>query len=141
MTQEITEACDPGQAVCNGARSQGVSLGWANGIQGRRAGRVKQRFLHYKSGGQHSDSDAASSTKRKLYICFVGFKKAFDLVPHCTLWQVLEMRGMKGKVLDSLKTMYAADKACVVTAEGPTGLFECGIGVKARVPSKRFALS
>lgn len=77
----------------------------------------------------------AKQAKRKLYCCFVDFKKAFDLVPRQTLWDVLEQRGMKGKVLASLQTMYAADKACVLTPDGPTDLFECSIGVKQGCPA------
>ena len=77
----------------------------------------------------------AKQTKRKLYCCFVDFKKAFDLVPRQTLWSILEQRGMKGKVLSSLQTMYAADKACVLTRDGPTDLFDCSIGVKQGCPA------
>ena len=77
----------------------------------------------------------ARQEKRKLYCCFVDFKKAFDLVPRQTLWQVLEQRGMKGKVLTSLQSMYAADKACVLTHQGPTDLFDCNIGVKQGCPA------
>ena len=77
----------------------------------------------------------AKQDKRKLFCCFVDFKKAFDLVPRHTLWNVLEQRGMKGKVLTSLQTMYAADKACVLTRDGPTALFDCSIGVKQGCPA------
>ena len=77
----------------------------------------------------------AKQAKRKLYCCFVDFKKAFDLVPRQTLWSILEQRGMKGKVLSSLQTMYAADKACVLTRDGPTDLFDCSIGVKQGCPA------
>ena len=77
----------------------------------------------------------AKQTKRKLYCCFVDFKKAFDLVPRQTLWSILEQRGMKGRVLSSLQTMYAADKACVLTRDGPTDLFDCSIGVKQGCPA------
>ena len=42
---------------------------------------------------------------------------------------------MKGKVLDSLETMYAADRACALTAEGLTELFECDIGVRQGCPA------
>ena len=79
--------------------------------------------------------EQAKHDKRKLYCCFVDFKKAFDLVPRHTLWRILEQRGMKGKVLSSLKTMYAADTACVLTRDGPTDLFECSIGVKQGCPA------
>ena len=54
----------------------------------------------------------AKQAKQKQYCCFVDFKKAFDLVPRHTLWSNLQHRGMGGKVLTSLQSMYAADKAC-----------------------------
>ena len=31
--------------------------------------------------------------------------------------------------------MYAADKACVLTRDGPTDLFDCSIGVKQGCPA------
>ena len=83
----------------------------------------------------------ARQSKRKLYTCFVDFKKAFDLVPRSTLWKVLEESGMTGNVLASLKSMYAADKACVLTGDGPTDLFECGIGVKQGCPASPLLFS
>ena len=48
---------------------------------------------------------------------------------------------MTGKVLASLKSMYAAHKACVLTEEGPTDLFECGIGVKQGCPASPLLFS
>ena len=76
----------------------------------------------------------AAHSKRKLYCCFVDFKKAFDLVPRDALWNVLKRRGMSGRVLASLQSMYAADKACVFTSEGLSNLFDCSIGVKQGCP-------
>ena len=76
----------------------------------------------------------AAHAKRRLYCCFVDFKKAFDLVPRDILWNVLKRRGMEGRVLTSLQSMYAADKACVFTKDGPSDLFECSIGVKQGCP-------
>ena len=60
----------------------------------------------------------AAHAKLKLYCCFVVFKKAFDLVPRDILRNVLKRRGMAGKVLTSLQSMYAADTACVFTKMG-----------------------
>ena len=65
----------------------------------------------------------------------MDFKKAFDLVPRDTLWKVLLARGMGGKVLSSLQSLYAADKACVLTKDGPSALFDCNIGVKQGCPA------
>ena len=83
----------------------------------------------------------AKHSKRKLYCCFVDFKKAFDLVPRESLWQVLERRGMLGRVLSSLQSMYKQDEACVLTSEGPTEMFECNIGVKQGCPASPLLFS
>ncbi len=37
--------------------------------------------------------------------------------------------------------MYAADKACLLTKDGPTELFECGIGVKQGCPASPLLFS
>ena len=68
-------------------------------------------------------------------------KKAFDLVPRESLWQVLERRRMSGRVLSSLQSMYKQDKACVLISEGPTEMFECNIGVKQGCPASPLLFS
>ncbi len=83
----------------------------------------------------------ANNSKRKLYTCFVDLSMAFDLVPCSTLWKILGERGMRAKVLTSLRSMYAADEACVLTKDGPTELFECGIGVKQGCPASTLLFS
>ena len=72
----------------------------------------------------------AAHEKRRSDCCFVDFKKAFGLDPRDILWNVLKRRGMPGRVLTSLQSMYAADKTCVFTKDGPSDLFDCSIGVK-----------
>ena len=71
----------------------------------------------------------------------MDLKKAFDLVPYNTLWSTLQHQGMGGKVLTSLQSMYAADKACVLTRDGPTGLFDCSIGLKQCCPASPLLFS
>ena len=55
----------------------------------------------------------AAHEKGRRSCCFVACKKAFDLVSRDILWNVLKRRGMPARVLTSLQSMYAADKACV----------------------------
>jgi hypothetical protein len=52
--------------------------------------------------------------RKKLYICFVDFRKAFDTVPHEKLWRVLEGIGVGGHFLACLRSMYSQDQACVL---------------------------
>ena len=48
---------------------------------------------------------------------------------------------MGGKVLTSLQSMYAADEACVLSRDGPTGLFDCNIRVKQGCPASPLLFS
>jgi len=47
--------------------------------------------------------------KKKLYTCFVYFKKTFDIIPKDLLWQVLEGLGINGQILECLRSMYRQD--------------------------------
>ena len=47
-------------------------------------------------------------------------RKLFDLVPRDCLWKVLKQRGMAGRVLSSLQSMYSEDRSCVLISEGAT---------------------
>ena len=76
----------------------------------------------------------AARERRRLYCCFVDHKNAVDLVPRDILWNVLMRRGMTGRVLTSLRSMYAADKACVFIKDGPSDLSGCSIEVKQGCP-------
>ena len=46
-------------------------------------------------------------TGQKLYICFVDFSKAFDLVNRDILFYKLMKIGWKGRVIDTLRSLYA----------------------------------
>ena len=48
---------------------------------------------------------------------------------------------MSGRVLTSLQSMYAADKACVFTKDGPSDIFDCSIGVKQGRPLRPLLFS
>ena len=73
-----------------------------------------------------------------LYCCFVDFKKAFDTVPSGLLWPVLETIGIRGPILDCIKSlyryMYSHDIAAVRTQEGISDIFDCLMGVKQGCP-------
>ena len=77
----------------------------------------------------------ARRSKKKLYCCFVDFKKAFDSVPRDQLWQVLHSIGLDPSVLSCLQSMYSKDEACVLTQEGLTDAFRCTAGVKQGCPA------
>lgn len=43
---------------------------------------------------------------KRLYCCFIDFKKAFDTVERLKLWQKLDMYGIRGKFLNVIRSMY-----------------------------------
>jgi hypothetical protein len=80
-------------------------------------------------------TEQARFQKKKLYTCFVDFKKAFDTVPRDLLWQVLEGLGISGWILECLRSMYRQDQACLHhPKEGLTPTFLCHIEVKQGCP-------
>ena len=78
--------------------------------------------------------DKQKQTHGKLYSCFVDFKKAFDTVPRGLLWQVLENVGIRGPILDCIKSLYSHDSAAVRNQEGISDSFDCLMGVKQGCP-------
>ena len=77
----------------------------------------------------------ARKAKKKLYCCFVDFKKAFDCVPRQRLWEVLASLGVKGDILACIQSIYEQDEACVLTRAGLTEAFRCTAGVKQGCPA------
>jgi hypothetical protein len=43
---------------------------------------------------------------KKVYCCFVDFRKAFDIVLRDLLWQVLAEMGIVGRFMQCLQSMY-----------------------------------
>jgi hypothetical protein len=80
-------------------------------------------------------TEQARFQKKKLYTCFVDFKKAFDTIPKDLLWQVLEGFSISGRILECLRSMYRQDQACLHhPEEGLAPTFPCRIGVKQGCP-------
>jgi hypothetical protein len=68
--------------------------------------------------------------KKKLYVAFVDFQKAFDTVKRGVLWNVMIKTGVRGKLLEAIKAMYASVKCCIHSTSGYTDYFECFQGLK-----------
>ena len=68
--------------------------------------------------------------KKKMYVAFVDFQKAFDTVNRGVLWNVLIKAGVRGKMLEAIKSMYACVKCCVLSATGYSDYFDCFQGLK-----------
>jgi hypothetical protein len=73
--------------------------------------------------------------RKKVYYCFVNFRKAFDTMPRDLLWQVLAKMGIVGRFMQCLQSMYSQDNVRVMhPIEGLSARFSCGIGVKQGCP-------
>jgi hypothetical protein len=68
--------------------------------------------------------------KKKLYVAFIDFRKAFDLISHCKLWPVLIKNGIKGKMLRTIQSMYSIVKARVRCGHTVSEAFHCYKGLK-----------
>ena len=77
---------------------------------------VVQKYLS-KSGG-------------RFYCLYVDFQKAFDKVEHEQLFKSLTKKGIHGKFLRAVKSMYSCLQATVRTVDGQTKPFPCNIGTR-----------
>jgi hypothetical protein len=79
--------------------------------------------------------EQSTHKRKKVYCCFVDFRKAFDIVPRDLLWQVLAEMGIVGHFMQCLQSMYSQDTVRVMhPIEGLLARFSCGIGVKQGCP-------
>jgi len=76
---------------------------------------IIQRYLH---------------RRKKLYVAYVDFRKAFDTVNREVLWTILEKNGIRGHMITILKSMYSSVRCRVRCAEGLTDSIECQMGLK-----------
>ena len=71
-----------------------------------------------------------SRKKGRMYAAFIDFSRAFDTIPHVSMFIQLMKRGIHGNVLTILRSMYSKLKASVRTSTGLTDWFECLIGTR-----------
>ena len=70
------------------------------------------------------------SKNRKLYVCFVDYRKAFDSVNRSALFKVLSSLGFKGDVLQTIISVYNKVSASVFVDGCQSDEFECFTGLK-----------
>ena len=70
------------------------------------------------------------SKNRKIFGCFVDFSKAFDRVPRDILLRKLKEKGIDGRILDIIRTLYLGDTASVKIDKSFSPPFTTNIGVR-----------
>ena len=66
----------------------------------------------------------------RFYALYVDFSKAFDTIPHALLFYQIMSKGVHGKILKVLRSMYSSLQSCVRTPEGLTEFFKCERGTR-----------
>lgn len=67
---------------------------------------------------------------KRLYCCFIDYKKAFDTINRSLLWGKLIEKEINGKILKVVYNMYENAKSCVKEKSLVSGLFACNMGVR-----------
>ena len=67
---------------------------------------------------------------KKLYCCFIDFTKAFDYIVRDNLRVKLVKLGLKGKILNIVKSMYINDKSKVKMCNMVGNELFCSLGVR-----------
>ena len=110
------------------AEDEGIKAGF------RKDFRTTDNIFVLKSLVDKQKQTPQGKASEMLHCCFVDFKKAFDTVPRGLLWQVLERVGVRGPILDCIKSLYTHDSAAVRNSEGISEIFDCLMGVKQGGP-------
>ena len=76
--------------------------------------------------------DRYINTGNKLYCCFIDFRKAFDYVTRLGLWYKLLRLGIRGNIIDIIRSMYTDVLSSVRDPHSfnISDNFECPIGVR-----------
>ena len=68
------------------------------------------------------------SSRKKTYLCFIDYAKAFDCVDKSKLWKILKQMGMPGHLTCLLRNLYSDHEATVRTGHETTDWFQIGKG-------------
>ena len=68
--------------------------------------------------------------KKILYLAFIDYQKAFDLVDRSSLWTKLLACNIKGRIMKLIFNLYQNTKASVKFNNTLSQSFNCNIGVK-----------
>ena len=61
---------------------------------------------------------ARVTKKKKIYVCFIDYAKAFDRVDHNKLWKILKEMGIPDHLTCFLRNLHTGQEATVRTGHG-----------------------
>ena len=65
-----------------------------------------------------------------IFLCFIDYSKAFDMVSHEILWITMKRMGFSLHIIDLIRSLYSKQKAAVRTTHGLTDWFDIEQGVR-----------
>ena len=78
----------------------------------------------------HSIIEYYKNKKSRVYVAFIDYTKAFDLIDRSSLWLKLLQNGIKGRIINVIKNMYVNAKSCVKQDGKISEFFSCNVGVR-----------
>jgi len=66
----------------------------------------------------------------EIFLCFIDYSKAFDMVAHDILWNNMYSMGFPTHIILLLKSLYLQQKAAVRTTYGMTDWFDIEQGIR-----------
>ena len=64
--------------------------------------------------------------QKNIYVCFIGYAKAFDCVNHNKLWKILKKMGIPDHLTCLLRKLHAGQEGTVRIGLGTTNWFQIG---------------
>ena len=71
---------------------------------------------------------------KRIYSCFIDFRKAFDTVWHDGLFHKLQQLGIRGRFLNTIRYIYGNTKCAIKLGDKLTQFFPCKQGVRQGDP-------
>ena len=67
---------------------------------------------------------------KDVYFAFMDLEKAYDKIDRDALWKVLSMYGVRGKLLNAVKSFYKGSVACVRIGNSTSDCFSVNVGLR-----------
>ena len=77
-------------------------------------------------------TEKAREFGQSLFMCFIDYKKAFDMVSHNQLWISMIDMGFPPHMIDLIRSLYRKQQSAVRSAAGMTEWFKMERGVRQR---------
>jgi len=99
-------------------------------ISEEQAGFRKGRGMRDQTANIRWILERAMEYGKTIFMCFIGYGKAFDCVDHSRMWKTLRSRGVPEHLIVLIKGLYTKQDAAVRMEYGNTEWFEVRKGVR-----------